>query len=98
MSEMGRYIMESQKPPANSSGDENREDRRQHHQIRDIFEEAYQIVLPFIDPKQGWGGQAMTRHAYPALMEAFPALTMQDLASFVPALERVFKERSKPGN
>lgn len=88
----------SQKPPANSPGDESWENRRQHPHIRNIFEEAYEIALPFIDPKQGWGGQAMTRHAYPALMEAFPALTMQDLAILVPALERVFKERSKLGS
>jgi len=91
------FGISSQKPPANSSGDGNWEDRRQYHQIRGIFEEAYKIALPFIDPKQGWGGQAMTRHAYPALMEAFPMLTMQDLAILVPALERVFKERNKLG-
>ncbi len=70
-------------------------DRRQSHQLRTIFEEAYIMVLPFIDPAQGWGGQAMSRHAYPVLKEAFPALTMQDLTYLVPALERVFKERSK---
>jgi hypothetical protein len=57
--------------------------------------DAYAVALPFIDPKKGWGGQSMARHAYPALMEAFPKLTPQDLAYLVPALERVFKERSK---
>lgn len=62
---------------------------------REIFEEAYILVLPFIDPLQGWDGQAMTRHAYPALREAYPRLALQDLAILVPALERVFKERSK---
>lgn len=71
------------------------ESRRVHAYVREIFEEAYVLVLPFIDPKQGWGGQPMTRHAYPALKEAYPRLAMQDLAILVPALERVFKERSK---
>lgn len=91
-------MLGSQNPPGNSSGAENPENRRQHHHLREIFEEAYKIALPFIDPKQGWSGQAMTRHAYPALQEAFPAMAMQDLAILVPALERVFKERNKSGN
>lgn len=75
----------------------NAVERRQNQEIRAIFEDAYSIALPFIDPKQGWGGLSMSRHAYPALKEAFPHLTMQDLAYLVPALERVFKERNKPG-
>lgn len=86
--------IDSQQQPESSSGDE---DRRQQHQVRGIFEEAYKIALPFIDPNQGWGGQAMTRHAFPALQEAFPSVAMQDLAILVPALERVFRERNKPG-
>lgn len=72
------------------------DNRRVHNHLRDIFEEAYVVALPFIDPKQGWGGQPMTRHAYPALKEAYPQLTMQDLAILIPALERVFKERNRP--
>ncbi len=71
------------------------EERRQQHHIRDIFEQAYQIALPFMDPGQGWGGQAMARHIYPALREAFPMLAMQELAILVPALERVFEHRRK---
>lgn len=73
-------------------------DRRRHLQLREIFENAYRVALPFIDPGQGWHGQAMTRHAYPALKEVFPNLTMQDLAILVPALERVFKARSASGS
>lgn len=86
--------IESNPPPgsADSGGIAN---RRHNHEIRVIFEEAYVVALPFIDPRQGWGGQSMARHAYPALMEAFPKLTTQDLTYLVPALERVFKERSK---
>jgi hypothetical protein len=70
-------------------------DRRQNNEIRARFETAYTMVLPFLDPKQGLGGKSMARHAYPVLKEAFPHLTMQDLTYLVPALERVFKERSK---
>ena len=88
----------SQKPSDKPSEDEKWADRRQHQNIRDLFEQAYIIATPFIDPKLGFGGIAMTRHAYPALMEAFPSLTMQDLSIMVPALERVFKERNRASN
>ncbi|HEY3326065.1 MAG TPA: hypothetical protein VGK14_02720 [Novimethylophilus sp.] len=79
-------------PSGQAQADEN---RRVHVYVREIFEEAYALALPFIDPKQGWGGQPMTRHAYSALREAYPRLAGQDLAILVPALERVFRERSK---
>lgn len=84
----------SGQPSGSSPEGGSPEDRRRHFQLREIFEDAYKIALPFIDPGQGWHGQAMTWHAYPALMEAFPRLTTQDLALLVPALERVFKARS----
>ena len=81
-------------PSSRAQADHN---RRMNTYVREIFEEAYILVLPFIDPQQGWDGLAMTRHAYPALHEAYPRLAMQDLAILVPALERVFRERSKLG-
>jgi hypothetical protein len=70
-------------------------DLRLHPHLRDFFEEAYLIALPFLDPKLGWGGQPMTRHAYPALQEAFPDFDMQDISILVPALTRVFHERNR---
>lgn len=73
------------------------DDRRANAYLRSIFEEAYTMASPFLDPKHGWGGRPMIRHAYPALHEAFPQLTSQDIALLVPALERVFIERSKAG-
>lgn len=69
--------------------------RRRHHHLREIFEDAYSFCLPFIDPKQGWGNQPMTRHAYVALHERYPELSMQEISIMVPALVRVFNERSK---
>ncbi len=82
--------------PGNEENSLNQQqERRVHAYMRDIFEEAYVIALPFIDPQQGWQGRPMTRHAYPALKEAFPRLDMQDLAILVPALERVFHARAR---
>lgn len=81
-----------------TSSPENSDERRRHLHLRDIFEDAYTFCLPFIDPKQGWGNQAMTRHAYVALHEKYPELTLQEVAILVPALVRVFGERSKLAN
>ncbi len=71
------------------------QERRQYHHLREIFEDAYIIALPFLDPKQGLGGIPMVRHAYIRLREEYPELSQQEIAILVPALERVFAERKK---
>ncbi|MCX7626894.1 MAG: hypothetical protein N2Z69_00530 [Methylophilaceae bacterium] len=82
--------MEQSNPPSMQPDHE----RRTHYHLREVFEQAYEVALPFLDPAQGWGGRPLLRHAFPALHEAFPFLTAQDLAILVPALERVFRERN----
>jgi hypothetical protein len=70
-------------------------ERRVRLDLREIFDEAYEIALPFIDPVRGWGGIALRHHAFTALSEAFPALTPQDVAILVPALESAFSRRKR---
>ena len=70
------------------------EEKRQYLHLREIFESCYILALPFLDPSQGIGGVAIVRHAYLRLHESYPELTDQDLSLLVPALERVFHERS----
>lgn len=70
-------------------------ERRAHIDIRVIFEDAYSIALPFLDPEQGLGGISLQHHVYVVVHEAYPDLTNQQLGMLVPALDRVFKERSK---
>ena len=77
------------------SSPEHEENRRRHHHLREIFEQAYQICLPYIDPKQGWNNQPMTRHAYVVLHQKYPELSMQEVSILVPAMVRVFSERCK---
>lgn len=77
------------------SSPDHEENRRRHLHLREIFEQAYQMCLPYIDPKRGWGNQPMTRHAYVALHDKYPELSIQEVSILVPALVRVFNERSK---
>lgn len=70
-------------------------ERRQHLDIREIFDEAYQIALPFLDPALGFGGKSLEHHVYVVVHEAFPVLTQQQMAVLVPALSIMFHERSK---
>lgn len=70
-------------------------ERRAHVDIRVIFEDAYSVALPFLDPAQGLGGISLQHHVYVVVHETYPDLTNQQLGMLVPALERVFKERSK---
>lgn len=62
--------------------------------LKEIFDEAYLIALPYVDPAQGLGGSAYTRHAYIVLRERFPGLLPQCLSILVRAIERVFNVRT----
>lgn len=72
-------------------------ERRQHFYIREIFEDAYRIALPFLDPKQGVGGVSLEHHVFVVLHETFPSLNQSHLSILVNALERIFHERNQAG-
>lgn len=69
-------------------------ERRIHLDLREIFEEAYLLVLPFLDPVQGFGRQPLIRQAYIRIHETYPELTPQEVAILVPALQRVYHVRT----
>jgi hypothetical protein len=84
-------VSQSYSPPPDNGENNN---RRIHHHLREVFEDAYKLALPFIDPKQSWGGRPMVHHAYGALKKTYPQLAAQDLAILVPTLARAFRERT----
>lgn len=71
------------------------EDRRKYNDLRTIFEDAYRISIPYLDPAQGIGGIPLTRYMYIALREAFPQLTMQEILILAAALKRRYQERNR---
>lgn len=72
------------------------EDRRTNPQLRTIFVEAYEVLLPFFDPANSWGGQTHEHLAYRRLHEKFPSLSHQEVFTLVAAAKRVFSTTGKP--
>jgi hypothetical protein len=71
-------------------------DRRANSQLRTIFVDAYEVLLPFFDPANNWGGQTHEHLAYRALHEQFPGLSTQEVFTLVAAARRVFSTSGKP--
>ena len=71
-------------------------DRRTNPQLRTIFIEVYEVLQPFFDPANNWGGQTHEHLAYRALHELFPDLSAQDTFTLVTAARRVFGTTGKP--
>ena len=67
-------------------------ERRTHPHIREIFEQAYQVACPMLDPQQTAGSAHFLRVV---LHDAFPDLHPQDISILSVAIERVYRERSK---
>jgi len=72
------------------------EDRRANPQLRKIFVDAYEVLLPFFDPANSWGGQTHEHLAYRALHEQFPSLSSQEVFTLVAAARHVFSTTGKP--
>ncbi|MCX7146100.1 MAG: hypothetical protein NT042_07855 [Sulfuritalea sp.] len=71
-------------------------DRRANPQLRTLFIDAYEVLLPFFDPANSWGGQTHEHLAYRALHEQFPSLSTQEVFTLVAAARRVFSTSGKP--
>ena len=71
-------------------------DRRTNPQLRKIFVEAYDVLQPFFDPANSWGGKTHEHLAHVALHEQFPSLSAQEVFVLVEAARRVFSTSGKP--
>lgn len=71
-------------------------DRRANPPLRTLFIKAYDVLQPFFDPANSWGGQTHEHLAYRALHEQFPSLTAQEVFTLVSAARRVFTTTGKP--
>jgi hypothetical protein len=69
------------------------QDRRQYPALRVVFEQAYALSLPFLDPDKGIAGRALVHHVPVVLREHFPDLPAQEMMVLVGALQGAFKAR-----
>jgi hypothetical protein len=68
-------------------------DRRSSPELRIVFERAYVLIEPFLDPDSAWGGQAMQHLALRTVRDNFPELSMDQAHILVVAALRVRRER-----
>lgn len=66
-------------------------ERRTNHHLREIFDQAYRIATPLLDPNVS----STTHFLRITLHDAFPHLHQQDISILCVAIERVHRERSK---
>jgi hypothetical protein len=65
-------------------------ERRRDVALREIFDEAYDVLEPFFVPGNEWIGHTHEHLAYRALHERFPGLTGPQMLTLVTAAKRVF--------
>ncbi len=68
-------------------------DRRSNPELRDIFEQAYALIKPFLDPHSSWGGHAMEHLSLRTVRDHFPQLSAEQAHVVVVASARVWRER-----
>ncbi len=64
--------------------------------LKQIFEEAYDLMVPFFDPANAWAGHSHEHLAYMALHERFPDLTPDQLNILVSAMKTLNANPSNP--
>jgi len=69
------------------------EDRRVNLRLRAIFVAALELIEPFFDAKNSWGGHSLEHFAFRALRDHYPELSSDEIYVFVAAARRVYAER-----
>lgn len=60
-------------------------DRRQDPRLRCIFKDACEVIAPFIDPHNRWGGQSLDSLAFRAVRDRFPELPAESVRVLIQA-------------
>ncbi len=81
----------------NNSEDDSNEfrNRRYNNDLRLIFDKACEITAQFFDISQGWDGSSVTMEARQTLIEAYPELTLQEVAILCSEVARHHRDASK---
>jgi len=66
--------------PDNKDIENTSADRRVNLHLRSLFENSCRITAPFFDPKHGWSTTYLTLYAQQTLREAYPELSLQEIA------------------
>lgn len=72
-----------------------RPERRTEHHLRQVFEHAYELLSPFMEPNNTWGGQSLDRLAFHTVRHHFPQLPSEAVRVLVAACLRRAHLRQK---
>ena len=70
------------------------DERRKNISLREVFDPAYALIEPFLDPNAGWGGHSLEHLAFRVLRENFPVLSASEVHVLVVAAHRVYIDRN----
>lgn len=69
-------------------------ERRRDPRLRSMFEDAFVIIEPFLDPARGWTGQSLEHLAHRLIAQSFPRLEAEQVHALVVAVHRAYIERN----
>ncbi len=75
-----------------SNRHEARPERRKYHHVREIFDEAYELITPFFAKENRWGNATLDHLAYRVVRENYPELSFEEVHVLVVASKRVYTE------
>ena len=78
--------------PTDSPDPSVRTERRKYHRVREIFEEAYELVAPFFAKENRWGNATLDHLAYRVVRDHYPELSFEEVHVLVVATKRVYSE------
>jgi hypothetical protein len=67
-------------------------ERRKYHRVREIFEEAYELITPFFAKENRWGNATLDHLAYRVVREQYPELSFEEVHILVVASKRAYTE------
>lgn len=76
------------------SDDTRKVERRQNLRLRGVFDEAYDRISPFPDPRQTWSGMPLERLAYRMPRDNYPDLSTGEVHALITASVRVYRTRN----
>jgi hypothetical protein len=65
------------------------QERRQFHHVREIFEDACQLIAPFFASENRWGNATLDHLAYRVVREHYPELAFAEVHVLVVAAKRM---------
>ncbi|HNC51756.1 MAG TPA: hypothetical protein PLO14_05895 [Accumulibacter sp.] len=68
-------------------------ERRGDPRLRSAFDDAFAMIEPFFDLRQGWSGHSLEHLAYRIVRDNFPDLSVEDVHTVVVVAHRVYIER-----